>query len=183
MVLFYIWDLALLVATVCRYFTIHPQFALGRLQVGVAGAAGDLWSNGPGPSHLRLKASEYFWKEGRGRELHGSHALRPRSMMVNASTALLQGIGCNYLDYKKRCSSVTQGSDDRRRNTGNALIGRPKLYRVSAAVQTVSYAGAARRLSIPGFNFFRHRAVTGRAHLSLPKQSALAADSGKQQQS
>jgi hypothetical protein len=36
-------------AAVCRYFTIHPQFHLGLLQVGVAGAAGEMWSNGLGP--------------------------------------------------------------------------------------------------------------------------------------
>jgi hypothetical protein len=78
-------------------------------------------------------------------------------MTVKASEVLPQGIGCDYLDYKKRCSGVTQGSDDRRRNTRNALIGRPELYRVSAAIQTVSYAGAARCLAIPGFNFIRHR--------------------------
>jgi hypothetical protein len=114
-------------------------------------------------------------------ESDSARVARPRAV-VNASDLSFRGIRGHYLDYKKRCSRVTQGADDRRRVAGTVAIGWPQPYRVNASLaprppaESVACRDAAHP-PIPqaGFKFFRASTIDGFV-------SCLRADSGKQQQ-
>jgi hypothetical protein len=156
----------------CAGGTSRYQVLKRVLHVGVAGAAGELWSTGQGaggPSWRPQKASGRPWAI-----TPESHALRPCNTMVMASALLLQGIGCDKLDYKKRCSSVTQGSDDRRRVTTTAAIGWRGFIASGrqARCEAIPFDPRIRVL-------FRHR----EAHQLFRKQFAVLIAANKQQQS
>lgn len=122
--------------------------ALGGVHVGVAGAAAgeNVEHQGLGlrTSGLETSDAEGFWKAEACTREHPHRSPSGNRPTDNASALLLQGVGSDLLDYKKRCSSVTDtrmtGAESLR---ASSLAPRSDQF-VRAAIQNASHAGAAR---------------------------------------
>ena len=138
----------------------YRRLLLAVLQMGVAGAAGRVWSTRQGSfrAWADFRSSEGFWKG----DSDTPRVARPstKDHDVNTSALSLRGIGSDLSDYKKRYSSVTLGSNDRRRVAGIAVIGWPYLYRVTLARPDCVACRCCKMHSNAGFKFFRASIVS-----------------------
>jgi hypothetical protein len=143
-----------------RYLTI--PVALAVLQVGVAGAAGKLWSSGPGAEAGAGDVTEGFWKPWANTPEHHAlqHAMRPsppRQWCFKASDAITL--------TKKTLLERHSGA----RVTGAEALDGLQLAGVNLSHQRGN-PDAQRRLAMPGSTFVPPQAGT---HQLFREQSAV----------